>query len=126
MNGSQQGGDFVLTHNPNRRLDYVISLEGIVKNATSRKVRLRYVPDRNILTPESFARYLDGLGAMTWESHEQVAAHILNDINNEVVARWVQIVLQVSNDPATPHLVMMEDRQPKWDNPDLLSRLAKI
>ncbi|MDA0239604.1 MAG: hypothetical protein O3A84_06205 [Proteobacteria bacterium] len=126
MNDIDRRGDLVLTQNPNRGLDYIISLEGIVESATALKVRLRYVPDRNILCPDSFSRYLDSLSAMTWESREQIAAHILDDINNEVVARWVQIMLQVTAEPTVPHLVLMEDRQPKWDNPDLLSRLAKI
>ncbi|MCH8835488.1 MAG: hypothetical protein IH925_06035, partial [Proteobacteria bacterium] len=53
---------------------------------------------------------------------------ILDDINNEVVARWVQVALSVPNG-ALPgvgnHGVMLEDRQPKWDNAALLSRLRR-
>ena len=54
---------------------------------------------------------------------------ILDDINNEVVARWVQITVS-SPDPTDSalefHGIVLEDRQPKWDNPALLSRLKRF
>ncbi|MEE8393877.1 MAG: hypothetical protein V3R66_05985, partial [Rhodospirillales bacterium] len=59
-----------------------------------------------------------------WETMEKVAVMVLNDINNEVVARWTQVSVAASKDKAS-HNVMVEDRQPHWDNPDLLSRLKR-
>ncbi|MCZ6466802.1 MAG: hypothetical protein O6829_05960, partial [Alphaproteobacteria bacterium] len=91
-------------------------------------VGVRYVPDKLIIDPAAFGRYLGALGTLPWESLETVAVTILDDINNEIVARWVQVALSAPNG-AHPgldnHGVMLEDRQPKWDNPALLSRLRR-
>ena len=53
---------------------------------------------------------------------------ILDDVNNEVVPRWVQVTVTAPGDRAAGvdgHGVMLEDRQPRWDNPALLSRLER-
>ena len=89
---------------------------------------MRYVPDKLIIDPAAFGRYLGALGTLPWESLEKVAVTILDDINNEVVARWVQVALSAPNGThpgVDSHGVMLEDRQPKWDNPALLSRLRR-
>jgi len=39
------------------------------------------------------------------------------------VPRWVQIV--AARTGGTDHQVIIEDRQPKWDNPALLARLER-
>ena len=91
-------------------------------------VGVRYGPDKLLIGPAAFGRYLGALGTLPWESLEQVAVTILDDINNEVVARWVQVALSVPNDAhpgVDSHGVMLADRQPKWDNPALLSRLRR-
>ena len=45
------------------------------------------------------------------------------DLNNELIPRWVQVtVLGTSADMA--HRVTLEDRQPRWDNAALLSRMS--
>ncbi len=117
--------------NPEARLDYVSTLEGHITQAGGPKrttVDVRYVPDKRILDPATFGRYLEALGTVGWASLEEVAVTILDDINNEVVARWVQVTVSAPNG-AHPgvdnHGVVLEDRQPKWDNPALLSRLRK-
>lgn len=117
--------------NPDAKLDYVTSIAGqmtTLKEGDMSRVSLRYVPDKLILQPEAFGRYLDALGALEWPSLEEAAAVVLNDINNELIARWVQVSLSAP-DKIHPgvdrHEVLLEDRQPNWDNAGLLSRLKR-
>ncbi|NQV47352.1 MAG: hypothetical protein HQ504_06160 [Rhodospirillaceae bacterium] len=119
----------VTRRNPDSKLEYVSSMAGhmsVSDNMERSAVTLRYVPDKVILDPAAFGVYLDALGTLTWESLEDVAAVILNDINNELIARWVQVSI-VAPDKIHPgvdsHQVLLEDHQPNWDNPGLLSRL---
>jgi 7-cyano-7-deazaguanine reductase len=115
--------------NPDSKLDYVISITGHMAThgeVDSSAVYLRYVPDRVILNPATFGRYLDALGTLDWETLEEAAAAVLNDVNNELIARWVQVSISAP-DQVHPgidrHEVLLEDRQPNWDNTGLLSRL---
>jgi 7-cyano-7-deazaguanine reductase len=106
--------------NPESRLDYLVSLEGSVANL---KVRVRYVPDETILLPGSFTEYLDVFA--DGATHvEAVASTILHDLNNELVARWVQVSVSSAGEFTPSHRATIEDRQPKWDNPGLLARIA--
>ncbi len=131
MDAKERRGLLATRSNPDARLDYVSALEGYIEPAARAQrttVGMRYVPDKLIIDPVAFGRYLGALGALPWESLETVAVTILDDINNEIVARWVQVALSAPNG-AHPgldnHGVMVEDRQPKWDNPALLSRLRR-
>ena len=93
--------------NPDRRVDYVVSLKGrfpMRPNADAARVRVRYVPDKHVLDPTAFGRYLDALGRLAWPSLEEVAVTLLTDINNEVVARWVQVVISAP-DESESHVV---------------------
>ncbi|MEO5338350.1 MAG: hypothetical protein H7841_15890 [Magnetospirillum sp. WYHS-4] len=105
---------------PDPKLDYLVTLEGEIGGERPAAIELRYVPDRLILVPESFAAYLEDLGRRDWESLESLAVALLDDLRNELVARWLQVALQGSG-----HAVLVEDRQPKWDNPRLLARLRQ-
>ena len=119
--------------NPGPKLDYVVEIAGHVstsENGQSGDVNLRYVPDRLIIEPASFARYLDGLTSVDWASLEDVAVAILNDMSNELVARWVHVTVSIAEPDdghtgVNRHVVMLEDRQPKWDNSQLLDRLKR-
>ncbi len=119
----QRRGHLAVSPNPDPAKEYVATLEGSME-AGKIEVALRYVPDREILDPGSFAAYLDVLGGMAWDSLEKAAVTIIDDINNEVVPRWARIVLSMKEGGAAGgHSVLLEDRQPKWDNPALISRL---
>ena len=79
-------------------------------------------------SPWTFTR--DGLaaalGGLDWKTLEAVAVAVLDDVNNEVVPRWVQVAVSYENADAGErerHAVLIEDRQPGWDNPSLLARL---
>jgi 7-cyano-7-deazaguanine reductase len=126
MNPKERREHLATEPNPDARLDYVVSLNGQAPLMGSGHARaaLLYVPDKLILKAGSLARYLEALAEAPWESLEAVAVTVRDDINNEVVPRWLQITVSA---PAGEHShgVMLEDRQPRWDNPALLSRLRR-
>ncbi len=113
------------TPNPDRRLDYVCVLGSDLTlsiAATPLKFRIRYVPDRVILTPESLSAYLEKVAKDHWDSLEDFSVTVLNDINDELVARWIEVYL-TSEDGEKHHDVVLEERQPEWQDKGLLSRL---
>ena len=116
--------------NPRERQDYIVTLEGalpltIVPGSTA-NIRLSYVPDRLIIMPISFELYLEALPRISFGSMEEAASSILDDINNEIVPRWIRVIASVKRDDLFPvgQRVLLEDRQPRWDNPSLLARLS--
>lgn len=111
--------------NPDKQLEYVCSLGAMAHSsiaATPLNFRVRYVPDRVILTPESLGIYLDTVGNIQWTSLEDLAVAILNDINDELIARWIEVSLTVEEDGQF-HDVVLEERQPEWADRGILSRL---
>ena len=115
--------------NPAERHDTMVSLEatawfmGAGRPVT---VTLLYIPDRLVLPPGTFSAYLEALDGCAWPTPEAAAAAVLADVNNELIPRWVQVRLAAAagRGGAERHGVILEDRQPGWDNPDLLGRLA--
>jgi hypothetical protein len=109
--------------NLNAKIDYVVTLSGTISETC--RVDIRYIPDLAILKPASLNAYLRTLGTMGWNQLEALGLTILNDLNNEVIPRWVQVTVGgKSADMA--HRVTLEDRQPHWDNPALLSRMDRF
>lgn len=106
--------------NPNAGLDYLVTIEDGA-GGSGWTVTLRYVPDRLLLDIASVRGYFALLGALECAGPEPLALTILEDINNEAVPRWVQVSCTAAGAPG--HRVLVEDRQPSWDNPDLLARL---
>jgi 7-cyano-7-deazaguanine reductase len=118
--------------NPDPRHDYVITMEGTFRRGAAARpdsTVLRYVPDRYIVDPKAFSDYLKSLENGEWSSLEHAAVTILEDLNNELVARWTQLFVSDGtndSDAVTTHEVVLEDRQPHWDNPNLIGRLKRI
>ncbi|NKB56620.1 MAG: hypothetical protein GKS00_09805 [Alphaproteobacteria bacterium] len=111
--------------NTGTSLDYLNLLMGEINNKNTR-ITVRYVPDKQILPPAAFMEYLASFGDVADEALESLAIAILDDINNEVVPRWVQIAAARTTAGQADHRVLIEDRQPKWDNPALLARLKRF
>lgn len=111
--------------NPDRRIDYVCSLgtnvDAIVAGSTL-QITLRYVPDRVILTPASLNDYLDKISILEWPSLEDFAVTVLNDINDELIARWIEVSL-AANTKGIRHDVVLSEQQPDWEDQGILSRL---
>lgn len=107
--------------NPLPRVDYLCRVLGR-SGPDGARVELRYVPDKRLLQEPAFLHYLAGLPTAT--SLESLAAMVLDDLNNELVPRFVQIrVLAPASGADAGHAVLIEDRRPRWDNPALLARL---
>ncbi len=117
------------SENPDPQLDYVSALQGPLQafgHGMPTRVIIQYVPDRTIVEPAAFGRYLETLSTLEWDSLEVLATTILGDFNNELVTRWVRVAAtapEKSYPGVDVHEVLVEDRQPDWDNPGLLARL---
>ena len=109
--------------NLNTKIDYVVALSATASDEY--QVDIRYIPDLSILKPDSLKTYLAHLGTMDWMTLEALGHTILNDLNNEVIPRWVQVTV-VGKSASLAHRVTFEDRQPRWNNPALLSRMSSI
>lgn len=117
------------TPNPIPQTDYLCHLSGKLTSSGGQtiSVDLRYVPDKWILLPSALSDYLHSLNPPDKEALELTAQVVLDDLNNQLVARWLQIVLtgpRESGADITAHRILLEDRQPQWDNPALLHRIA--
>lgn len=106
---------------PDRRHDFLVDLRGEPQPGTRLTVRL--VPDALILDPAAFAAYLADKAGFP-DGLEALAMAVLDDVNNELVPRWVEITAE--RDAPLPHRVVIEDRQPNWDNPQLMGRLRRV
>ncbi|MBI4183111.1 MAG: hypothetical protein HY521_03820 [Proteobacteria bacterium] len=118
--------------NPSTGVDYIVSLEGELKVRALPApvaVTLRYVPDREVLPPASLATYFAALGEAAWASLEELAVALLTDLSNELVPRWLEVVVTAElpgADASRIHRVILQDRQPRWDNRWLIGRLAAV
>jgi hypothetical protein len=113
-------------NNPRPGLDYVVALDGTMQ--TGRHVKLRYVPDKLLIESSSFIAYLMTLAPVDTMAPETLALAILDDVNNEIVPRWVQIAVVIAGDGAgmPAQAVVVEDRQPNWDNPGILGNMPSL
>ena len=105
--------------NPARKLDYLVGLAHGLDDGT--RVEVRYVPDKRVLTEGVFADYVTAISRDGAAAIEAQAATLLDDLNNELVPRWIAVSVARGG-----HRVLCEDRQPNWDNPSLLARLGGL
>ncbi|CAO3436480.1 hypothetical protein [Azospirillum endophyticum] len=103
---------------PDARHDFLMELRGEPQPGV--RLTLRLVPDLLVPDPASVLSYLTEFGGFGG-GLEALAVAVLDDVNNELVPRWVEVT--VESDAPLPHRVVIEDRQPTWDNPRLMERL---
>jgi len=108
--------------NPNPKIDYISRLNGDALNGDL-TVSLSYVPDKLVLLTAAFHEYLANIQITGTAALEPVALQVLNDINNEVVPRWVEVKIWARSESKKSTNVIVVDQQPKWTNPSLLARL---
>lgn len=106
--------------NPNKSHDYVVSLKA--RHGKSSLI-IRYVPDREILLQDCLPAYLSALAAPS--NLIETANIIMQDLGNELIARWLQVCL-INEGDGTEETVYLEETQPQWENPALMNRLEKI
>ncbi len=109
------------TPNPNPKLDYITEL--CKQLSSTLWVTLTYVPDKLLLRPEAFISYLEATLPTSAEPYESFAHVFLEDINNEVVPRWIRI--EVISEKVPTRRIVLIDRQPKWNNAPLLASLSR-
>ena len=118
--------------NPGGRLDYVVTLQEHIRKTSGQpiaSVLIRYVPDRLLMERETFGRYLAVFADDRPDRLEELAATILEDINDQLVARWVHVSLArkaADHESIGDIRVDVEDRQPRWDNARLLARIDRF
>ena len=100
--------------NPDQAIDYLVRLAGRLTAETT--LTVCYVPDKLIVARAAFEHYLAALGDHDWPGPEALAVATLGDFNNELVPRWVCVIVDRDR-----HQVVVEDRQPGWQNPALLA-----
>ena len=119
----------VAVANPAPWHDYLVCWAGTLAGGT--RLVIDYVPDRQILVPTAFAVYLERLEDGPWSTLESLVVAVLDDFNNELVPRWIQVAADSQENPpmaegrrwgAIRHYATADDRQPDWDNPGLLTR----
>ena len=86
----------------------------------------RYVPDKLLLEPSCLGDYFHALTQPEWPTLEAMALAMRDDLGNEVIPRWIEIVVSPARASleTARHSVLVEERQPQWDNPNLLARLG--
>ena len=117
----------LLSARNNRRsaLPYIVALSGDLQ-ATRQRVRMRYIPDKLLVERSSFTTFLASLDAAESDAPEELALAILDEMNNEIVPRWIQISVGGNARDGTAETVTVEDCQPNWEPPDLLHRLPPL
>ena len=117
--------------NPDVALDYMVSVSGRIPRSDQLGpvgAKVRYVPDRLILDPEAFAAYLARLAEEAAATLEATAILLLRDLSNELVPRWLEIQVtlepEAGAEPGRQQAVLLQERQPRWDNPNLLARIS--
>jgi NADPH-dependent 7-cyano-7-deazaguanine reductase QueF len=98
MNTTERRDLLTTFPNTENKLDYVVTLIDEIGTTPESKpaiVHLRYVPDKAVVDEVSFRRYLNALAKTDWQTFEELAALILHDFNNEIVARWTQVTVSI-------------------------------
>jgi len=111
--------------------DYLIDLSiRLTRDTISAPMTLiiRYVPDRDLIDDDAMHEYWRFIEAAAWSCASDMALAILEDLNNELIPRWVQV--QLRNESKADYLqgmmITVEDRQPGWHNQYLLSRIGQV
>ena len=97
------------------RLEQTVSFKG---EPDPIQIRIMYIPDRLVLPGKCLQAYFNAVSTSDCEAQEALAVQLLDDFNNEIVPRWVQIDIITTGVQTTA-----TDRQPGWDNPNLLSSI---
>ena len=110
--------------NPDMTIDYLVSLESQIKQPRDDIItfKMSYVPDQQILKKSSLISYFEAVDREAFPSLEYAGVLLLSDFCNELVPRWLMITL--SQDTSVDHQrheIRLQDRQPNWNNPQLLS-----
>lgn len=111
---------FEKDQNPLSHLDYLIELNYNHQYA-DKIILIRYVPDKSVLSQKTFEEYCRFLNSKD-NTPEILTRQILNDFNDQIFPRFIQITVGTKKGEQ----IILEDRQPGWENLNFLRRLRKI
>ncbi|MEO0393408.1 MAG: hypothetical protein AAF213_09185 [Pseudomonadota bacterium] len=111
--------------------DYLIDLHIVLRLASrpdALDLRLRYVPDRDLVDNDQLGAYWQYVEGYAWPTLASLALSVLEDMNNEVIPRWLQVQVRDSalNERCQDQMITVEDRQPGWHNQHLLGRIGRV
>lgn len=106
---------------PQPRHDAVVALHMDIGGTS---VRLRYVPDRDQIDPGTFAAYLRRVFAAPAESLLSQAQTVLEDVNDQIIPCWLEVRLERTNADGVLEQALIEDKQPRWTDPGVLTRVG--
>lgn len=111
--------------NPHQLQDYLVQHDSSI-TAAGRvlKICIRMVPDKDIAQNTSLNDYLKTF-AHSDVPLETLASHILEDLLNTLIPRFLHIEL-IHEQDGQLHRIVMEEKQPKWSNTALLARLSPL
>lgn len=118
--------------NPDPTHDYLCELRRhmIITRPHEHRVGMviRYVPDVQVLSTFDMEGYFDHVADLEWHSLEALALGLLEDMNNELIPRWVQVsvAFRARRDDTISSEVTIEDHQPDWQNSYLMSRINML
>jgi len=111
--------------NPEEKQEYLVSFSGDLRLSNDQlfQVRLTYVPDLFVLDATTFQPYLDIVGRVDDSTPERSGKLILEDINNQLVPRWIRVTIFGRLDQSDMHTYrcLFQDHQPNWQNSSLIS-----
>ena len=93
--------------NPDNRKDWKISI-GIIEPYV---ISVTYVPDKLLAEHNSIQNYLSECSDKEWASPEAMLLSIIEDVNNEIVPKWLRIEYKYENTE-----IAIEDQQPGLGN----------
>ncbi len=117
--------------NADPRHDYLVDWQtDLSLGDGSAAFRLRYIPDRDVIVADGLTAWVAALAAQPWPTLEALAIALLEDVNNAIIPRWAEVVIEARRPGPTGgearHRVVIEDRMPGWHNPELIKRLEKV
>ena len=119
--------EIITIKNPNMANEYLCKISCQIKINSPIEINLCYIPDKLIISEKAFNIYLSSLKITKDIPIETIAHIILDDLNNELVAKWIQIIISADiNKQGSSHKILLEDRQPRWNNIDLLNRISQF
>lgn len=125
MDLNERRAELGITGNSNSSTDYIVSFKLSLPDSTI-DVHIKYIPDKAVILSNALPAYARALSQCGYSTIEKLANIILDDINNEAVPRWVQVTINHTNTNQIEHSIVIEDKQPQWDNPHLMARMSGI
>ncbi|MBV6632142.1 MAG: hypothetical protein KI792_03805 [Alphaproteobacteria bacterium] len=111
--------------------DYLVDLKVKLQahdRSSPYHLTIRYVPDRDLLDDQEMREYWRFIEAAEWPSLPALAISVLEDLNNEMIPRWLQVQLRdpLTSDYQEGSMVTIEDKQPGWHNQQMLARISPV